>query len=469
MAFDLRNRLMRRKLPALLDKSLLDKPICIVANAEDQLGTTFVGFHYSGPKLTTFHTRYLDRYNFRIILKLMEYKYIFRGINNVRISGRYGDHCESELRSLHQRFVGLESQRKAVASYNILDESSVFGANKFPSKMKLTFKWNEKPEDYLSPPPPSASALFHFSPGWKDKRVVLFETTEQLEYLLLMADVLDSKSVMVWPKAGESSSENVLNEVRSLIAQYRVQSNNAERTSREMRHVDFTELLWDILINALHDDNKSIMARLIHDSQSGNLMLPRLEALTPIQILLEIGIERFKRDMVQAYITAGLLTSDTDLDLKFKMNPRPQERARALLPVHLALQTMLEIKRHLNVPSHMLTKMTRLVVDKYCSTPVTDITKVFYETTVPRIQVHNDLFLKLPNLWTYEATYSCANSTVAHISVTFTRKPQLRFIEDKVLAETEITDAEDFDKRTAFLCTYTTYSCLNIEDCDGLD
>lgn len=50
----------------------------------------------------------------------------------------------------------------------------------------------------------------------------------------------------------------------------------------------------DLLLQ-LHEDNKSSIARLIRDAQSKDLMLPRLEALTPIQILLEVGYERFRR------------------------------------------------------------------------------------------------------------------------------------------------------------------------------
>ncbi|VDM67179.1 unnamed protein product [Strongylus vulgaris] len=65
--------------------------------------------------------------------------------------------------------------------------------------------------------------------------------------------------------------------------------------------------------------------------------------------------------MVQAYITAGFMTDDTDLDSRPKVNATPEERARALLPLHLALQTMLEIKRHLTLPEHILMTMTRYV------------------------------------------------------------------------------------------------------------
>ncbi|KHJ78012.1 hypothetical protein OESDEN_22368, partial [Oesophagostomum dentatum] len=198
-----------------------------------------------------------------------------------------------------------------------------------------------------------------------------------------MACVLDSEASMVWPTGDENTRNIIIEDVRELISQYRVQNSEVEDTMQGKRHVDFTELLWDILkkcpnfetlvaalnlvfdalkqcrINAiLHEDNKSTIARLIRDAQSSNLMLPRLEKLTSIQILLEIGVERFRRDMAQAYISAGFMTSDSDLDFKPQPNALPEERARALLPLHLALQTMLEMKGHLALPPHILTTMT---------------------------------------------------------------------------------------------------------------
>ncbi|RCN29951.1 hypothetical protein ANCCAN_24285 [Ancylostoma caninum] len=488
VAFGLRNRLLRQ---GSVDKNLVDKPVWIAADAEDKFGTTFLGFYLSNGRIATFHTRCL---------------------------GHFGEQCQKELNVLHQSFSdAFEARSKAMALYKILGKnvSSASGPGILLANMTLTFKWEAKVEHHLCAPSPSATAIFHFSPGWKDKRVALLESTEQLEYLLLMACVLDSGVTMIWPHGDESTHNQIVEEVRQLIALYRVQNNETERTvhgmryffavwrvhpfvhspvqRKDCRHVDFTELLWDILkkctkletlvaalnivfdalkqcrINAiLHEDNRSTIARLIRDAQCRNLMLPRLEALTSIQILLEIGVERFRRDMVQAYITAGFMTNDTDLDLKPQMSAGPEERARALLPLHLALQTMLEMKRHLDLPAHMLTSMTRSVINKYCSSPITDITNVFYETAVPLIHVQSDLLQKLPDLWTNETVYSHGNSVVAATLAHFTRDPQLRFLEGKMYSKREeLEETEECDRREAFLCTYTTSSYLNPEDLEG--
>ncbi|WKY06770.1 hypothetical protein Q1695_006729 [Nippostrongylus brasiliensis] len=460
-AFAVRDRLLRGNLTSGMDDKLSAVPVWIVVNAKDHLGTTFVGSHLTNSKVSTFHTRCL---------------------------GRYGEQCKSTIKLLDARFQGeLEAKSKALALYSVLDKnvSPAWGSGRYLSKMTLTFKWDAKAANYLCAPPPSASAVFYFSPGWKDKRVALVEATEQLEYLLMMANVLDSGSEMVWPSGTDGVQDAILSDVRQLIAEHKVQNNDAERTAHGMRHVDFTELLWDILkrctdyktlvaalnvvfdalkqcrINAiLHEDNKSSIARLMRDAQSQDLMLPRLEALTPIQILLEIGYERFRRDMVQAYVTAGFMTNDTDLDLKPQLNSSPENRTRALLPLHLALQTMLEMKQYLALPAHTLASTTRSVIAKYSSSPITDITKVFYETAVSFIHVQPELLKKLPDLWTYETTYSHGSSVVAQTFIHFTRDIKLRFLESKVSFEREDgdEDQENQDRESAFVCTYTTAS-----------
>ncbi|XGW04529.1 hypothetical protein V3C99_015592 [Haemonchus contortus] len=468
-AFGLRNRFLRKNCSSGLSEQFAGMPVWIIVNAKDQLGTTFVGHQLSNTRISTFHTRCL---------------------------GRFGENCERAIKVLSNRFKhGLDAKGKAVALYSILGNnvSPTWGPKRCLANMTLTFKWDTKTENFLCSPPPSASAVFYFSPGWKDKRVALLEATEHLEYLLLMANVLDSGATMVWPSQNVATYDDLIDQVKQLIAQYRVQNSDAERTLHGTRHVDFTELLWDILkkcpdyktlvaalnivfdalkqcrINAvLHEDNKSSIARLIRDAQSQDLMLPRLEALTPIQILLEIGYERFKRDMVQAYNSAGFTTNEADLDLDLKPQPNVslEERVRALLPLHLALQTLLEMKRYLILPDHSLNTLTRSVIAKYSAGPITDIAKVFYEEAVSLIHVQQGLIEKLPDLWTHETSYSSGGSLVAQAFVHLTREPRLRFLEDKADIETVINepDQKNSEKAASFLCTYTTSSFLSGED-----
>uniref|UniRef100_W6NDU2 Protein MIS-12, isoform b n=1 Tax=Haemonchus contortus TaxID=6289 RepID=W6NDU2_HAECO len=161
--------------------------------------------------------------------------------------------------------------------------------------------------------------------------------------------------------------------------------------------------------------------------------------------------------MVQAYNSAGFTTNETDLDLDLKPQPNVslEERTRALLPLHLALQTLLEMNRYLILPDHSLNTLTRSVIAKYSAGPITDITKVFYEKAVSLIHVQQGLIEKLPDLWTHETSYSSGGSLVAQAFVHLTREPRLRFLEDKADFEAVINepDQKSSEKAASFLCT----------------
>ena len=52
----------------------------------------------------------------------------------------------------------------------------------------------------------------------------------------------------------------------------------------------------------MHKSNKSKLAQLIRDSYYGKMEAPLLEGTLPIEILVEIGIEKLHRDYTNAFI-----------------------------------------------------------------------------------------------------------------------------------------------------------------------
>uniref|UniRef100_A0A1I7XHV6 Protein zwilch n=1 Tax=Heterorhabditis bacteriophora TaxID=37862 RepID=A0A1I7XHV6_HETBA len=332
--------------------------------------------------------------------------------------GRHGDKSDSILKAMRLRFgKNMERRSKAKAVYNC--------------------------DTYLSAPPPSAIALFHFSPGWKDNRITLQERTRELEHLLSLADTLTNNSEMIWPQ-DEMLNVTVNERVENLISDSKgMQRDNTEGGRRFILIEDTLFLQYIIILDyfQLHDDNKSMMARLVRDSLSGDLLLPRLEAFTPIQMLLEIGIERFRRDMIHEFVMHGFITNEADLSAWVRASASPEDRAQALLPIHLALQTMLEVKKHLVITPHLLTNMTRSVLSKYCAERITDITKIFYETEVALIDVHPEIMQSaLPQIWTNDTTYLYGGSIMAHTLTHFARQTQFEFIENKIEKEERLEE-----------------------------
>lgn len=49
------------------------------------------------------------------------------------------------------------------------------------------------------------------------------------------------------------------------------------------------------------------MAKLLRDAYVNDLVLPRLDGLTPVQIFLEMGLERLRRIYVDEFLKKGFL------------------------------------------------------------------------------------------------------------------------------------------------------------------
>lgn len=76
------------------------------------------------------------------------------------------------------------------------------------------------------------------------------------------------------------------------------------------------------------------------------------------------GYERSPRDAVHAFVSNSLLASDGDVWPWLRSpvtgsSSAPEDQAFQLLAVHLALQTMLEVKKYLTLQPHFLTNMAR--------------------------------------------------------------------------------------------------------------
>lgn len=95
-------------------------------------------------------------------------------------------------------------------------------------------------------------------------------------------------------------------------------------------------------------------------SRREDLALPRLEPLTCVQLLAEIGVDRLKRDITTDFLTTQLIQSITDLQPFFKPNSLAvEDRALALLPIHLALQYMIQVELYVSLQPHEKIEITR--------------------------------------------------------------------------------------------------------------
>lgn len=95
------------------------------------------------------------------------------------------------------------------------------------------------------------------------------------------------------------------------------------------------------------------MAKLCRVRKINEIIFPRLEPLTCLQMLVEIGLDRFMSDLSYQFSTNEFLPSNTELTPFFLKEDTPiEDRIKHLIPIHLALQSLLMINKFIRMASH---------------------------------------------------------------------------------------------------------------------
>ncbi|GMT09356.1 hypothetical protein PFISCL1PPCAC_653 [Pristionchus fissidentatus] len=354
----------------------------------------------------------------------------------------------------------------------------------------LTVEYPSNEYDIASMPPSTMHATLAFYPGWCDSRVEYDGMTRDLQLMMTMASALHTNTPFDWAHVGEAKKTDceIQAEVRALISD----TNKQVITDESKRYIDFTERLWDILRECrsnellvkclqiifsalrsnsistiLHDDNYSNLASLIRDSCRGRpLHVPRLEGLTPIELLLEIAVERFRRDTITEFVKRSFVASEGDIREMLKNSvervrnsewaqgalSQAVEDTRALIPIHLGLQTVAHLERRVELArGNSLAKTTKDVISRYTTKEITNFHDVHYEMRVPLIQIKPEVMSSLkPSFFSTEIVYSCKGAERARAHLFLARTPPLRILEG-VLANIE--DQEDRYVATVTKCS----------------
>lgn len=92
----------------------------------------------------------------------------------------------------------------------------------------------------------------------------------------------------------------------------------------------------------------------------GNMVFPRLDPLTCLQMLVEIGVDRFRGDVLYRFLKDEFISNGSDLEPFFFTEMTPiEERIDHLTPLYLALQSMMMIEKHVQLPQHKKMVMTK--------------------------------------------------------------------------------------------------------------
>ncbi|NWT52112.1 ZWILC protein, partial [Erythrocercus mccallii] len=307
------------------------------------------------------------------------------------------------------------------------------------SSISVDITWNGV-EKTLETPPLISAATLNIALESGDPRSPVFHLYRELQFLLALAEGL-KMGVTEWPEPSES--ESALKLVQEFLTDLKKKLDgdcifgNKNETEKikcdtaavdsciksifgERGDLDFTEQLWckmksvssyqelidcfTLVIKSLergeiqpwiHQGSSSFLSQLIQQSYHGKMEDVSLSDITPIHMLLEIGLEKMKKDYVSFFIgksRSSLLFQDyfisTSVDL--------QEQVHRVQKLHHMLEIMVSCTGLLQFRHENLFPLTQICMKYYKENPLNEkhvfqlpirpaLVKKFYQNDNPEV------------------------------------------------------------------------------------
>ncbi|NXJ78375.1 ZWILC protein, partial [Trogon melanurus] len=309
------------------------------------------------------------------------------------------------------------------------------------SNIYVDIAWNSV-EKVLETPPLISAATLNIALESGDPRSPVYQLYRELQFLLALAEGLKT-GVTEWPEPSETESAadlvwEFLTDLKKKLDGYcmsgnrngteKIQCDTAAVDSSiksifsERGDLDFAEQLWckmrskcvssyqeliecfRLVIKSLehgeiqpwiHQGSSSLLSKLIQQSYHGKIDAVSLSGITPIQMLLEIGLDKMKKDYVSFFIVKSrscLLFQDyfisTSVDL--------QEQVHRVQKLHHMLEIMVSCTVLLQFKHENLFPLTQTCMKYYKENPLNEkhvfqlpirpaLVKKFYQNDHPEI------------------------------------------------------------------------------------
>ncbi|KAM8972327.1 protein zwilch homolog [Pelodytes ibericus] len=344
-------------------------------------------------------------------------------------------------RSHKERHHSSAMQTKGFAQYDLFGtnavESSVIDSQ---SSIMVDFVWNSV-DNILQIPPLTSAATLNIKVESGDLRSPVYPVYKELDFLLVLAEGLKT-GVTEWPETTESRPavelvQELLNELKNKLdginntmpkqESEKVKSDAAAVDSSiqsfitERGDLDFAEMLWckmrksvasyqdvvncfSLVIQSLkqeevhpwiHRGSSSTLSKLIQQSYHGSSQNISLTGLTPIRLLLEIGLDKMKKDYINCFIGQDLATFNY-LDYFISPSVDLEEQVHRVKKLHHMLEVVVICNAFLSLGHENLFPLTQSCLKYYKENPWNEqhvfqlpirpsIISHFYQTSNPQI------------------------------------------------------------------------------------
>ncbi|NWZ99046.1 ZWILC protein, partial [Nesospiza acunhae] len=307
------------------------------------------------------------------------------------------------------------------------------------SNIYVDITWNGV-EKILETPPVISAATLNIALESGDPRSPVFQLYRELRFLLALAEGLKT-GVTEWPEPSESESAPKLvqefltdlkkkldgdyifedkNETEKINCDTAAVDNCIKSIFGERGDLDFTEQLWckmkskcvssyqelidcfTLVIKSLergeiqpwiHQGSSSFLSQLIQQSYHGKMEAVSLSDITPIQMLLEVGLEKMKKDYVSFFIEQkSLLFQDYFISTSVEL----QEQVHRVQKLHHMLEIMVSCTGLLQFRHENLFPLTQICMKYYKENPLNEkhvfqlpirqaLVKKFYQNDNPEV------------------------------------------------------------------------------------
>lgn len=352
------------------------------------------------------------------------------------------DEVKQEHRKRHR---SAPMALKGSARYNLFGstviENTTIGSQ---SSITVDFKWSDV-GSILEAPPMSSTATLNIKVASGDMRSPMFELYREMEFLQSLADGLktgefewmdpvETTSAVNLTKAYLEELQNVTKTQDQPVKSEKPAETPRAKSEGEMimftsllvrGDLDFVEQLWvrlrksvtsyqdigdclKLVIDALrygnikpwiHRDSNSSLSKLILQSYHQKIDSVHMSGLTPVHMLLEMGLDKMRKDYIN-YLIGEELTTLNHLNYYLSTEVDIQEQVVRLRKLHHMLEIIMTCATFLCLPYPSLFRLTQFCLQHYKTSPYNE--SYNFEQPVKPALISHFIQKEHPVMWSVE-------------------------------------------------------------------
>ncbi|POI29140.1 hypothetical protein CIB84_007110 [Bambusicola thoracicus] len=297
------------------------------------------------------------------------------------------------------------------------------------SSISVDITWHAV-DKILQAPPLCSTATLNIMLESGDPRSPVYPLYRELQFLLALAEGLKT-GMTEWPEPLETQTAFELvqeflmdlkkkldgccvsgnkNGTESIKSDTAAVDSSIKSIFSERGDLDFAEQLWckmritpqENLFNfQIHQRSSSLLSKLIQQSYHGKVEAVSLSGITPIQMLLEIGLDKMKKDYVSFFIGQELTTL-TYLDYFISTSADLQEQVHRVQKLHHMLEIMVSCTVLLQFKHENLFPLTQTCLKYYKENPLNE--KQVFQLPIRPALVRKFYQNDHPEMWKVDIT-----------------------------------------------------------------